>query len=225
MNLQGLQQESLDDLGEGGRRFEVQHVSGLFDVNTLRVGPLQAGRIGDLVEWGAALDVEPWYASVANVVPDKLTAEDHTSGLLGANPHYLARLGLVAKASQAGIAHVSIRGPLDPIRYDLFEPVGAGEVDDNRSHWTAVIMPMRIGPNAETKPSPKRKRKRKARRGAWLVTLEQCEQMDREMSGVCRNCGTWRGTCEPDAEHYPCDECGLNEVYGCHWYAVNGWVL
>ena len=35
-----------------------------------------------------------------------------------------------------------------------------------------------------------------------------------DYTGFCKACGATRGNCEPDAEHYPCDNCGQNEVSG-----------
>ena len=33
-------------------------------------------------------------------------------------------------------------------------------------------------------------------------------------TGFCVACGEDRGGCEPDAERYPCESCGENQVYG-----------
>jgi len=35
-----------------------------------------------------------------------------------------------------------------------------------------------------------------------------------ENEGICLACGEYRGGCEPDAENYPCECCGENEVFG-----------
>jgi hypothetical protein len=35
-----------------------------------------------------------------------------------------------------------------------------------------------------------------------------------ENLGICRHCGAERDGCEPDARNYPCENCGLHEVFG-----------
>jgi len=35
-----------------------------------------------------------------------------------------------------------------------------------------------------------------------------------EYPGLCIRCGAATGGVEPDAERYPCDECGAKAVYG-----------
>lgn len=35
-----------------------------------------------------------------------------------------------------------------------------------------------------------------------------------DTTGICHACGAEREMTEPDAEHYPCEDCGQNEVYG-----------
>ena len=37
---------------------------------------------------------------------------------------------------------------------------------------------------------------------------ETYAELDREYAGICRECGSVRANVEPDAEGYPCDECG-----------------
>lgn len=34
------------------------------------------------------------------------------------------------------------------------------------------------------------------------------------MTGFCRACGAEKENVEPDAEHYPCADCGADEVFG-----------
>lgn len=51
------------------------------------------------------------------------------------------------------------------------------------------------------------------------ITLDRLEDaIDRQMFGLdnpgfCITCGDEVEGCEPDAERYPCDECGTNTVY------------
>ena len=54
------------------------------------------------------------------------------------------------------------------------------------------------------------------------IKLEQYIQLDADMTGLCTSCGYERPCCEPDAERYPCDNCGKNTVYGPHWYLMSG---
>lgn len=36
-----------------------------------------------------------------------------------------------------------------------------------------------------------------------------------DLNGICLGCGEVQyGGCEPDAERYRCESCGVNEVYG-----------
>lgn len=35
-----------------------------------------------------------------------------------------------------------------------------------------------------------------------------------DMVGICRACGAWHYSVEPDATRYPCEDCGAREVYG-----------
>lgn len=35
-----------------------------------------------------------------------------------------------------------------------------------------------------------------------------------EDKGICHNCGHIQSGVEPDASHYPCEECNENEVFG-----------
>lgn len=45
-------------------------------------------------------------------------------------------------------------------------------------------------------------------------TVDQYIDLERDMVGICRQCGEEKASCEPDARKYPCDHCGANEVYG-----------
>jgi hypothetical protein len=50
------------------------------------------------------------------------------------------------------------------------------------------------------------------------LSLEDIKELDDSYSGICLNCGATRwGSTEPDAENYPCEECGKNAVLGSHW--------
>jgi len=54
------------------------------------------------------------------------------------------------------------------------------------------------------------------------ITLEQFNQLDDDMAGLCAHCGHEQGGCEPDAEAYRCEICGEPEVYGPHWWLMTG---
>lgn len=47
-----------------------------------------------------------------------------------------------------------------------------------------------------------------------ILSIEDYREMEDNMEGVCLSCGAFRECCEPDAENYPCDECGENKVAG-----------
>jgi len=48
------------------------------------------------------------------------------------------------------------------------------------------------------------------------ITFERLEEiiMNDEYIGFCVKCGAERECCEPDANHYQCDECGKLSVFG-----------
>ena len=52
------------------------------------------------------------------------------------------------------------------------------------------------------------------RRSTIKATLEQVQQLDEDMAGLCTACGHEQGGCEPDARKYECEACGANQVYG-----------
>jgi hypothetical protein len=54
------------------------------------------------------------------------------------------------------------------------------------------------------------------------ITLEQFQEYDDAMVGVCISCGATRDCCEPDARDYPCEECGDNNVYGAQELLIMG---
>ncbi len=41
-------------------------------------------------------------------------------------------------------------------------------------------------------------------------------------AGFCLECGEEAGGCEPDAEHYLCEGCGANEVFGAEQILMMG---
>jgi len=41
-------------------------------------------------------------------------------------------------------------------------------------------------------------------------------------AGFCRACGEEADGCEPDAQNYPCDACGENEVFGAMELLIMG---
>lgn len=55
-------------------------------------------------------------------------------------------------------------------------------------------------------------------------TLEQIEEAMESDVGFCIACGTPRECCEPDAQNYPCEECGLYRVYGAQELLLMGLV-
>lgn len=61
----------------------------------------------------------------------------------------------------------------------------------------------------------------RSKRTFYLAEVEEAEE---SQSGFCLACGAMRDMCEPDAEKYPCEECGENEVHGPHWIIISGFV-
>jgi len=57
-----------------------------------------------------------------------------------------------------------------------------------------------------------------------ILTIEEYQRLSDDMEGVCKECGAIRSCVEPDAEHYPCEECGENAVMGPDWYLFAGGV-
>lgn len=49
---------------------------------------------------------------------------------------------------------------------------------------------------------------------AHRFALDDLIDASERMVGFCLACGSERECCEPDARKYPCDECGMNQVYG-----------
>ena len=60
------------------------------------------------------------------------------------------------------------------------------------------------------------------RRSTIKATLEQVQQLDEDMAGLCAACGFEQFGCEPDAERYKCESCGERAVYGPHWWIMTG---
>lgn len=56
------------------------------------------------------------------------------------------------------------------------------------------------------------------------LTIEEYLELENAMQGICKKCGSIRDCCEPDAEDYPCDECGENTVVGCDNALLDGMV-
>lgn len=48
----------------------------------------------------------------------------------------------------------------------------------------------------------------------FAITQELYRELDNDCCGVCLKCGQIRSQCEPDAEHYTCDECESDSVFG-----------
>lgn len=51
---------------------------------------------------------------------------------------------------------------------------------------------------------------------AGTITMLESDfhDLDSRSRGICMECGAERDNCEPDASHYDCEECGMDEVYG-----------
>ena len=58
------------------------------------------------------------------------------------------------------------------------------------------------------------------------ISVEQLEAtlFSDDMEGICIECGAYESPVEPDAENYPCPECGENKVYGLEQAALCGLV-
>jgi hypothetical protein len=61
-------------------------------------------------------------------------------------------------------------------------------------------------------------------RKALPITLEQYNELEDRMMGLCIACRTERSGCEPDARRYECEACGEKEVYGPHEFLMRGLV-
>jgi hypothetical protein len=60
-------------------------------------------------------------------------------------------------------------------------------------------------------------------------TIEMTEGDYAELSesnvGICLICGSQKECCEPDARHYPCDECDQLQVYGLEELLMMGKII
>jgi hypothetical protein len=54
------------------------------------------------------------------------------------------------------------------------------------------------------------------------LSIDDYQEMDYCSQGVCKACGAINGDCEPDAEDYPCDDCGENQVVGAQNALIEG---
>ena len=60
-----------------------------------------------------------------------------------------------------------------------------------------------------------------------MITLSTEEYLYHQESydGLCINCWEWQdGGVEPDAENYPCDACGMDQVMGAEQAMVIGYI-
>lgn len=59
------------------------------------------------------------------------------------------------------------------------------------------------------------------------MTEFEFRQHEEEYNGYCVRCRdiTRFGGTEPDAEEYPCEECGKTEVIGMHWALMMGHLI
>ncbi len=55
--------------------------------------------------------------------------------------------------------------------------------------------------------------------------MREYQRLRDEDGGICRSCGNIvEGGCEPDAERYPCDSCGENQVFGIEQAVLIGFL-
>lgn len=55
------------------------------------------------------------------------------------------------------------------------------------------------------------------------IDIATYEELQEGYGGICLSCGAFRwDSCEPDAEDYPCEECGENRVYGIEQVLICG---
>jgi hypothetical protein len=54
-----------------------------------------------------------------------------------------------------------------------------------------------------------------------LARIMRAVERDENM-GFCRACGTSRANVEPDAEHYPCENCDMPDVFGAEQLLIMG---
>lgn len=59
----------------------------------------------------------------------------------------------------------------------------------------------------------------------YKFTLEEIEEASENQQGFCIACGEARDSCEPDARHYDCDNCGQYKVFGVDELAIMGYVI
>lgn len=51
----------------------------------------------------------------------------------------------------------------------------------------------------------------------YLIELEASDEymdLEEQHFGMCTKCGNDQYNCEPDAEHYACENCGARSVFG-----------
>lgn len=51
-----------------------------------------------------------------------------------------------------------------------------------------------------------------------LLELIESEMFGSDNPGICEACGNIQEGCEPDAQNYECDSCGLYSVFGAAEY-------
>jgi hypothetical protein len=56
-----------------------------------------------------------------------------------------------------------------------------------------------------------------------LLEAVQESTFGMENIGFCIECGEEHNGCEPDAERYPCDDCGKESVYGAMQLLIMGY--
>jgi hypothetical protein len=56
----------------------------------------------------------------------------------------------------------------------------------------------------------------------FKFTVEDYHYHSEDYIGICTNCGAERDCTEPDADEYPCEECGENAVKGADNLLIDG---
>jgi hypothetical protein len=54
-------------------------------------------------------------------------------------------------------------------------------------------------------------------------TIEQLRSIAEDCGGFCKACGAEAYVVEPDAQNYPCEECGAHKVFGAEELIMQGW--
>ncbi len=55
-----------------------------------------------------------------------------------------------------------------------------------------------------------------------VIQLMKDELDSLDNPGICLACGAYHSECEPDAEHYECEECGERQAFGAAFILCAG---